>query len=531
MRKSLQSVALILSASFMMAQTAPAIEFDKIYGGSDYELGNRIEKTADGGYIIAGIAASIDGDVTGNHADDPSWLTHDIWLVKLDEKFNIMWEKCLGGTMYEDLKDMKVTPDGGYIVVGYTDSYDGDVTGNHGNPNDYYGDGWAVKVDVDGNIEWTRALGGLIADQINSVAVTPEGDYILVGLTESTNGDVITPIYGHKDIWVVKMNDEGEILSSRTYGGTSYDEALSVDVFENGNYIVAAQTYSNDGDINEFYGTPGMDSDIWLVEFNPEGEIVWQNTYGGGNMDKAHKVLITPDNGILVGGYAGSENGNINIPNNTGSLDFWVLKLDSERNLEWQYKYGGSGNDNLFNMTIAEDGYVLMGATNSTDLGEGAEFQGVYDQLIMKVNFDGELQWMKTLGGSDNESAEAIVIDEDGSYVIAGYTQSTDGDVSEYYGLGDVWLVKLEAEKIMALNDSNLSSVKVYPNPAKDFISISNHKDISKVSLVDLAGKNVLSKSVNAKSVKLNISHLPNGIYILKVESNGKEKTFKVIKK
>lgn len=522
----------MICAIIVQAQTAPEIEFDKIYGGSDYELANRIEKTADGGYIVAAIAAFIDGDVTGNHATDPTWLTHDIWMVKLDGEFNIEWERCLGGSMYEDLKDMKITPDGGYIIVGYTDSYDGDVTGNHGNPNDFYGDGWAVKLDSEGNIEWTRALGGLIADQINSVAITPEGDYIMVGFTESTDGDVVTSVKGYKDIWIVKMNDEGEILSSKTYGGSSYEEALSVDIFENGNYVVAVQTFSSDGDIETFYGTPGVDSDIWLVEFNPEGEIVWQETYGGSNMDKAWKILVTPDNGILAGGFAGSEDGNINIPNDEfGGLEFWVLKLDAERNIEWQHKHGGNGNDNLFNMTIDQDGYVLTGATNSTDLGEGADFKGVFDQLIMKVNVDGELQWMKTMGGSDNESAEAILINEDGSYIVAGYTSSQDGDVTNFYGLGDVWIIKLEAEEVMSLNNSNLSSIKVYPNPAQDFINISNDKEISNITIFDLAGKKVYTKSIKNKQAQINIAHLSAGIYILKASVNGEQKTFKIVKK
>lgn len=530
MRNYLQSGLLLFGSIFLSAQEAPQIEWDKNFGGSDYELGKRIEKTTDGGYIIGGISASMDGDVTGNHADDPTWLTHDIWAIKVDAEFNIEWEKCLGGTKYEDLYDMKVTPDGGFIFVGYTDSYDGDVTGNHGNPEGFTGDGWVVKLDSEGNIEWTRCLGGIVSESIYSVLFTPEGDYILAGFTDSQDGDVVTPLNGGLDLWIVRLNEQGEITSARTYGGSSYEEPTSADILDNGNYIVSVQTYSNDGDVAIFNGTPGSDSDAWIVEFNAEGEIVWQGTYGGSNMDKAWKVMATPDNGLLIGGYAASEDGNINIPNIAQSLDFWVIKLDAERNVEWQNKYGGSGNDNLFNMVVDQDGYILMGSTNSTDLGEGAEFKGVYDQLIMKINFEGELQWMKTIGGTDVENAEAVTIDDEGNYIVAGYTQSFDGDVTNNYGMGDVWIVKLEVEE-MNVNDLNLSSIKVYPNPTQDFINISNDKEISKIALIDLSGKQVLNKSVNSKNEKLNISHLPKGIYILKVESNGKEKSFKVIKK
>lgn len=530
MRNYLQLTLFFLGTAFLAAQEAPEIEWDKIYGGSDGDLGYRIEKTADGGYIIGGMSSSIDGDVTGNHSIDPEWLIPDIWAVKVDADFNIEWQKSLGGAMFEDLKDMKITPDGGYIIVGYTDSYDGDVVGNHGDPLDYYGDGWAVKLDNEGTIEWTRCLGGLIGDSIFSVAVTPEGDYILAGFTESTDGDVITPIKGSKDLWIVKMNDDGEILSSITYGGSSYEESTSVAMFENGNYVVALQTYSNDGDIETFYGTPGSDSDAWIVEFNPAGEIVWQGTYGGTQNDKAWKVLITPDNGLLIGGYARSEDGNINIANNAQSLDFWVLKLDAARNIEWQKKFGGSVNDNLFNMAIDDDGYVLMGSTNSPDLGEGAELHGSFDQLLVKIDFEGELQWMKTLGGSDMESMGSIFIEEDGSYIVAGTTSSIDGDVSNSYGLGDVWIVKLEGDEIMNVNDLNLSSIRIYPNPAQDFINISNEKEISRIAVVDVSGKQLLNKTVNSKNEALNISQLPVGIYILKVESGEEEKSFKIIK-
>ena len=157
--------------------------------------------TPDGGYIVAGYTLSNGGDVRGKHGGA------DFWIVKLDKDGNVEWQKCLGGSNDDAAYSVAVTPDGGYIVAGVTWSNDGDVSGNHG-----YGDFWVVKLDGEGNIVWQRALGGNEDDSALSVSVTPDGGYIVAGYTQSYDGDVKGWHEGYDenwkpypDFWIVKL--------------------------------------------------------------------------------------------------------------------------------------------------------------------------------------------------------------------------------------------------------------------------------------------------------------------------------------
>ena len=140
----------LLIALFIFAFSnaqAPAIQWQKTLGGTGEDYAQSIQPTTDGGYIVAGWTNSNDGDVTGNHG------IYDCWVVKLNPSGTIQWQKTLGGTSYDVAYSIQPTMDGGYIVAGYTASNDGDVTGNHGS-YDY----WVVKLNPSGTIQWKKPL-------------------------------------------------------------------------------------------------------------------------------------------------------------------------------------------------------------------------------------------------------------------------------------------------------------------------------------------------------------------------------------
>jgi hypothetical protein len=188
--------------SIASAKLAPVIEWQKCLGGSDIDQALSVQQTSDGGYIVGGRSNSIDGDVTGNHGD------YDAWIVKLDTIGNMEWQKSLGGSDNDGASSIQQTFDGGYIVAGYSVSNDGDVTGNHGE-----GDCWIVKLDKRGNIEWQKFLGGSSSDNANSINQTSDGDYIVAGDSFSNNGDVtgnhdVARNQGYPDLWVIKLRRE-----------------------------------------------------------------------------------------------------------------------------------------------------------------------------------------------------------------------------------------------------------------------------------------------------------------------------------
>ena len=170
------------------------IEWQKCLGGTSDDLANCINQTIDGGYIIAGFSNSIDNDVTGNHNSD------DYWIVKLDANGTIEWQKSLGGTFYDAAWFIQQTTDLGYIITGYSLSMDGDVTGNHGN-----GDCWIVKLNSLGGIEWQKCLGGTSIDNAHSIQQTTDDGFIIGGFSDSNDGDV-TGNHGNLDYWIIKLN-------------------------------------------------------------------------------------------------------------------------------------------------------------------------------------------------------------------------------------------------------------------------------------------------------------------------------------
>jgi len=189
------------------------IQWRKCFGGSNEDMIYSIQQTRDDGYIMAGITTSIDGDVRGWHIGfaikKPSEgiSLPDFWIVKLDEKGNIEWQKCLGGSDWDWAKSIEQTSDGGYIVAGWTCSNNGNVSGWHKGysvTGDPLPDFWIVKLDEKGNIEWQKCLGGSDWDEAYSIQQTSDGGYIVAGTTYSNDGDV-KGNHGKQDIWMVKL--------------------------------------------------------------------------------------------------------------------------------------------------------------------------------------------------------------------------------------------------------------------------------------------------------------------------------------
>ncbi len=401
------------------AQLAPGIEWAKCLGGTSYDYAYSTQQTSDGGYIVAGNSFSNNQQVSGNHGDN------DYWIVKLDNLGTIQWQKCLGGTFDEYAKSIQQTSDDGYIIAGYAVSNDGDVSGHHGNGmNDY----WVVKTDNMGNIQWQKSLGGIDDDFAQSVDQCSDGGYIVAGFTESNDGDV-SGNHGIYDYWVVKLNGNGIIQWQKCFGGLGYDKAYSVQqTFDNGfivagnnedddywiikldslgsiqwekplggsysdfaysiqqtideGYIIAGATYSNNGDVSGNHGN----NDYWIVKIDSVGTIQWQKCLGGGNDDYAYSIRQTNDGGFVVGGATHSNGGNVS--GNHGNLDCWIVKLDSLGIINWQKCMGGSNTDYSTCVNLTSDGgYISAGYTTSNN-GDVNGYHANWDYWIVKLFSD-----------------------------------------------------------------------------------------------------------------------------------------------
>ncbi len=234
------------------------------------------------GYIVAGCTESYGAG------------QKDFWLVKVDPEGNQQWSKTFGGRGDDEAKCVQQTSDGGYVIVGYTESY-----GAGG------ADFWLVKVDSEGNQQWSKTFGGRGDDKAKCVQQTSDGGYVIVGYTESYGA-------GGADFWLVKVDSEGNQQWSKTFGGADDDGAYSVQQTTDGSYIMAGSTLS--------YGA-GQE-DFWLVKVDADGNEQWNRTFGGVKDDLAWSVHQTSDGGYIIAGYTSSYG--------AGSIDIYVVKLNPE---------------------------------------------------------------------------------------------------------------------------------------------------------------------------------------------------------
>jgi uncharacterized delta-60 repeat protein len=405
------------------------IMWQKCLGGSYEDSVYSIQQTSDGGYIAAGSTNSNNGDVIGNHG------RYDAWVVKLNALGGIVWQKCLGGSNEDSAYSIQQTSDGGYIVAGHTYSTDGNVAGNHGENN-----AWVIKLNASGDIMGQKCLGGSRNDSAFSIQQTNDGGYIVAGDTNSTDGDTAGNHGGKYDAWVIKLNASGGIVWQKCLGGSDEDSAYSIQQTSDGGYIVAGNTHSTDGDVIGNHGR----YDAWIVKLNTAGSIVWQKCLGGSYVDKANSVQQTSDEGYIIAGNTRSTDGD--VIGNHGRYDAWIVKLNIAGSIVWQKCLGSSYGDKVNSIQQTSDGgYIAAGNTNSNDGDVAEHHEGGTDAWVAKLNVSGDIVWQKCLGGSRNDSAFSIQQTSDGGYIVAGETNSTDGDVTKNYGEYDAWVIKLNA--------------------------------------------------------------------------------------
>ena len=514
MKKTITLILTILFVGYSNAQ-APAIEWQKQFGGTNIDFAQSIQQTSDGGYIVAGISNSANGNVTGHLGNIG---TYDYWIAKISATGLLQWQKSLGGTNTDYAYSVQQTTDGGYIVAGESFSTDVNVTGNHGG-----GDYWVVKLNATGVLEWQKALGGTGEDIARSVQQTADGGYIVAGTTQSTNGDVSAAHIG-QDFWVVKLTTTGDLQWQKLYGRSGYDLAYCIQQTTDGGYVVAGYSYTTSGD-----------SDFWIVKMDDLGELQWQHAYGGSSSEEAFSIDQTTDGGYIVAGMTLSNNGDVTGTHPSaccGVDDYWVVKLNATGILEWQKALGGTQFETGRSIQqTADGGYIVAGNSLSSDGDVTGVNHASSDYWVVKLNSSGVLLWEKMIGGSGSDNPNSIQQTSDGGYIIAGESRSSDFDALNSGGHGNVdyWVVKL-APDALATSTFEKNNIVIYPNPVCDVLQIQtpNNITITKATILAINGQVVLEQTQNTNTI--NVENLAQGIYILEAYSGEEKYSSKFLK-
>jgi hypothetical protein len=358
------------------------VTINQTFGGSMLDYSYSVISSTDGGYVLAGYSYSYGAGES------------DLWLLKTDTHGYEEWNQVVGGSG-EEFGSSVIATSHGYIVLGGTESY---------GAGDY--DLWLLKTNTTGQVEWNRTIGGLGPEYAFSVIESSDGGFVLAGRTESYGA-------GGTDAWLVKTDTFGRVEWNRTFGGLMNDDTSCVLATTDGGYVLVGGTAS--------YGAGDMDA--WLVKSNTNGEIEWDQTFGGEREDRASAIISTSDGGFVLTGLTQSYS--------VGGRDVWLIKTNGTGYPEWNQTFGGNGHDTADSiLKTPEGGYLLAGRTESF----GA---GMTDMWLIKTTPTGQLEWNQTFGGAEEEAAYSIIATVDGGYVIVGRTASYS------VGQSDTWLIKL----------------------------------------------------------------------------------------
>jgi predicted secreted protein len=301
-----------------------SVQWNKTYGGIDWEYEPSIVQTSDGGYAVA---ASTNSSGAGDF---------DFWLFKVDASGNMQWNKTYGGASYDRVLSLVLTSDGGYALAGHTNSF---AVG--------YDDYWLVKTDSAGNMQWNKTYGYWSAEYARSLVQTSDGGYAIAGYTYSIGA-------GGSDSWLVKTDASGNMQWNATYGVVDYDYGECVIQTEDEGYAIASWTLCFDGGQN----------DSRLVKIDAEGNIQWNATFGEDSSDdRVWDLVKSDDSGYAIAGATQSLG--------AGGWDFWLVRINANGSILWNKAYGGIGLDMAFSLIQTGDrGYMLAGVTTSQGAGD-----------------------------------------------------------------------------------------------------------------------------------------------------------------
>jgi hypothetical protein len=491
MRLNLKSLLLSGAALIMWVNPAPALGPDTLwtltYGerlDSDYSYS--VRENAGGGYIVTGVTKAF---VTNDE---------DILLMRIDANGDTLWTRRYGGAGADQGRSVQETPDGGYIIGGWTESF-GAVLG----------DLYLIRVDSVGDTLWTGRYGGDGAESGYCIDQTSDGGYIMGGYSSSWGA-------GGADAYLVKTDANGDTLWTRTFGGPNHDECQSVRQTPDEGYISVGATSS--------FGHGGYD--IYLIKMDEAGDTVWTRTIGGSSADRAYSVGLTDDGGYILVGYTGSFG--------DGDEDVYLVRTDADGDTLWTRRYGGPEADFGYSVQqVASGGFILAGCTES--FGAGGR-----DGYIIRTDEQGNILWTKTFGDVWSDQGRSVEETADGGYIICGdigHPTTTRADV-HVIRIGP----DCSGVAVGGCDEPGLTVSPPEPNPLAEMTSVEYYlprRAVVQFSVYDAAGRAIRTLAGGVRNGGTHVltwdgrdergQRAAPGLYLIDIEVGGSRASVKVV--
>lgn len=400
----------------LLTFAAPAVRsqellWDNNYGGEYHEFGQACQQAANGDLFVLGSTYSYGSG------------SFDIYLVRLDSMGNWLSSATFGGEETDYGYDLAKTADGGLVIVGSTKSF-----GAGGN------DVYLVKLDANGDLMWSKTFGGVNDDEGKSVRQTSDLGYIICGGTFSSGA-------GYEDVLLIKTDSSGNLTWQRTFGGAGGESGSAVRQTPDGGYVTVGST----GSFGDGY------SSVYLIRTDQNGGLVWSTTYGGLRADYGSSIEVTQAGGLVMVGSTASFG--------AGSSDAYMIKTDPDGNVEWEQTYGGSDDDRAYSVLETSSGDFVLA-------GNSLSFSSRYNVYAVRTNPIGEVVWSQNYGGSESDYCQSIIKGTDGNFVLVGKSFSYTS------GGSDIYVLKLRGEQSTGIFDplpdplpSDFQLAQNYPNP------------------------------------------------------------------
>ena len=456
----------------------PETLWTRTYGWSIGTMAYSCQQTCDGGFIIAGYTNVEPGS------------NNDMFVVKTDDTGDTLWTRRYGWEHNDYCYDIHQLSDGGYILGG--------IGNLDYNVNPWVSEYCLIRIDNNGDTLWTRLYRKAEVNEAYDVGPCEDGGFILVGYARGTGT-------GWYDIYIVRTDEFGDTLWTRTVDESDYDVAYSVEQTTDGGYIVAGNRSLN----------PGVDDYMYLIKLNADGDTLWTRTYTEIGNSMALCVQQTVDEGyILVG---------------DGNGDCALIKTDSEGNILWTHTYGGDESEEAFSVRQTSDGgYILGGQTSSFGMGED-------DFYLVRTDSLGDTLWTNTYGGFGHDYCRSIEVTQDGGYIAVGRGE---------FGNGSMYAVRLRSDMPSVAPRGNTIGIPnsfllhpPYPNPFNPITNITFEVPCTgntSLAIYNLLGHRVttlFNQKINPGlfSVIWDAGVLPSGVYLCRLEAGNCSQTRKLL--